>query len=230
MADKIPVFLIVCLMSLFSAAQPGLAADLYVKPQARSAPPSSAQSSQDELKAFLDQKNAPDQGQRSAPRDINEFANAYYNNCLKKQHPLLDADSQEDLCACTAANIPQTMSVENMKAMQNADDEGRLQRSRMLMFVYTPCIEYPTRSLILNQCLNNPDVAGKIKNYQQICSCLGDGMAEFMRDEAPRFIENEIRKNPDSVDPLGYMMRTPLYQNRSEYYLRQCIRKYVYGN
>ncbi|USO06346.1 MAG: hypothetical protein H6859_03930 [Rhodospirillales bacterium] len=227
------VFLSIALMAW--GVESAMAADLFVKPkskqpvQEKPADPILPEKGQDDALLKLLDKAPPVQAPEAVPQTINEFANAYYKNCMNKQHPVLDSENLQTLCACTAAKIPGVMSVKDMRAMQNDDDEGRLQRSRMLLFVYTPCIEYPTRALIINQCLNTPDVQNTIKNYQRVCTCLGDGMAQFMREKAPKYVEVALNRNPDTLDPLGMLMKSKAYEQESRYYLQRCIQKHVYG-
>ncbi|MEZ5919023.1 MAG: hypothetical protein R3D66_03620 [Alphaproteobacteria bacterium] len=50
------------------------------------------------------------------------------------------------MCACTSSKIPDVMTIQQMQALQTDTEEGQFQRNRMMMFVYAPCIEYPTRA------------------------------------------------------------------------------------
>ena len=204
---------------------PAQAADLYVKPKSYESKQQPA-SPNEEVLELLDEA-PPVEEPQPEPKTINDFSNAFYRNCLKQQHPLLKEDGLKMMCACTAAQIPATMSVENMRAMQNNDAEGKLQRSRMIMFVYTPCIEYPTKALILDQCLGNEEIRSTMKNHQKVCECLGENMGKFMREEAPKYVQKALRRNPDNLDPLGMMLQSPLYDERSRHFMQRCVYKHV---
>ena len=163
------------------------------------------------------------------PEDINAFANRYFANCMNQGHPILNGENLETMCACTAAQIPGNMTVAQMQAMQTDTEEGQLQRNRMLMFVYTPCIEYPTKALVENQCLNNPQVKESMKYYPAVCDCLSDGMAEFMRENAAEYIQASIQRNKQDTDPLRTLMESKVFTEKSQYYMRTCVLTHELG-
>ncbi len=229
-------FLMLTLLAWGAYALDVHAADLFVKPnsdeseQATPSPSAPSPEQQDDVLDLLGESPSVEALQAEPKaQTINDFANAYYKNCMKQQDPILQGESLGMMCACTAAKVSDTMSVKNMQAMQNNDAEGKLQRSRMLMFVYTPCIEYPTQALITNQCLNNEGVRSSMKNYQRVCECLGDGMAKFMREKAPKYIEAAIRRNQNDLDPLKHLMQSRVFDEQSQYHMRSCINKHVLG-
>lgn len=163
------------------------------------------------------------------PESIEDFANRYYKNCNKQQHPYLNKDDLKLLCGCTSAKIPESMTVKQMRDMQAGGSEGQLQRARMMLFVYTPCIRYPTRSLVMDRCLNNPQVRGSMKNYRKVCGCLADNMADYMDKEAPKAMETALTRNMTDLDPLGALMNSRGFEEYSEFYMKECISKHELG-
>ncbi|MCC6597300.1 MAG: hypothetical protein IT559_00735 [Alphaproteobacteria bacterium] len=160
---------------------------------------------------------------------IDDFANRYYANCQAQQHPLLQGKNLELLCGCTASRLPEVMSVEQVQQMQEDSEEGQYQRNRMLLFVYAPCIEYPTRALILDQCLGDPQVQAGMKNFKTVCSCLADEMAAFMKEHAPGTIRNALRANQKDIDPLSTLLQSSAFDAASKSKMTECIALYELG-
>ncbi len=163
------------------------------------------------------------------PQTINDFANQYYKNCLRQDHPILKGESLEMMCGCTSAQIPDNMTVKQMKDMQENTADGQHQRSRMLLFVYTPCIQYPTKALIHDKCVNNPEVQTSMKHYKKVCECLSDGMAQFMKEKAPKYIQSSLHRNSADMDPLRTLMESRVFEEQSQYHMRKCVQTHEFA-
>ena len=184
----------------------------------------------DDVPALSDGAETPArQPQQAPPRTITAFANDYFNTCLKQDHPILRGESLELMCGCTAAQIPQNMTVRQMQAMGENTDEGALQRSRMLLFVYTPCIKYPTKALVESRCLDDPNVRSGMKRYKKVCACLADGMAALMEKEAPGHVEEALKRDSGNLDPLRMLLESRLFTEQSQYHMRRCVTKHEFG-
>lgn len=160
---------------------------------------------------------------------IEDYANRYYENCLTQKHPLLKDDNLELLCSCTAAQLPKAMTVDQIRQMKDDTAEGQYQRNRMMLFVYAPCIEHPTRALVLDQCMNDPKVQTGIKNFKTVCNCLADGMAAFMKERAPSTIETAIKFNEKDIDPLRKLLESTAFDEMSRAKMGECISLYELG-
>lgn len=164
-----------------------------------------------------------------APQNIKDYTNQYYKNCLAQKHPILKDEHLKLMCACTASNIPDNMSVEQIKAMSTDTSEGLHQRNRMMLFVYAPCIEHPTRALVLDSCLGNENLTETMKHEKKVCNCLADGMSEYMKVTAPKFIESAIKRNINDIDPLRVLMESKSYENKTEEIMHRCVALYELG-
>ncbi len=167
------------------------------------------------------------QGQKAAPDAVvTNYARKYYSNCVQAKHPILEGADLQLLCSCTAAKFTEVMSASEIEEMQQPTSEGQHQRNRMLMFVYAPCIEFPTRAMIMNECMSKTQNQYMMKNQVQTCECLADGVAKDMAELAPQYIEQAIRKNPKDLDPLALLLNSDAYEKRSIYHTRVCLSKY----
>lgn len=173
---------------------------------------------------------AKQEEQAPAPEaTIDDYANRYYENCRAQKHPILQGENLELLCGCTASQLPKAMTIEQVRQMQEDSADGQYQRNRMMLFVYAPCIEHPTRALVLDQCMNDPKVQAGIKNYKTVCNCLADNMATFMKERAPATIENAIKFNEKDVDPLRKLLESPAFDETSRSKMGECISLYELG-
>ena len=195
--------------------QPAFAQTIYLQPNKTQKEAPKADEQIDELLG----KKAPQQ----APQTLGEYARAYHQNCLATDHPILAGKDLEDLCGCTANNFLDVMTLEQVLEMQQSTSEGLFQRNRMLLFVYAPCIEYPTRTMILKECMGQTRNKFFMKNQSATCSCLANGVAEDLKELAPKYIENALRRNEKTLDPLGLLMNSDHFDERMRYHTRRCL-------
>lgn len=222
---KIAIFLILLAAAFCGGLVTADAADVL-------APKTAAQeeflSADPDLNELLDEA-PPVAAPRREPTTIEDFANRYYSNCVAQDHPFLRGEDVKLLCGCTSAKIPENMTVQQMRDMQDNTQEGQTQRARMLMFVYTPCISYPTRALVNDQCINNPEIKSTLKHYQDVCRCLGDSMADYMDERAPDAMEAALTRNMTDVDPLRTLMESKGFEKYSSFYMKKCVEKHEFG-
>ena len=169
----------------------------------------------------------PESVQKKPLADISALANDFYKNCTAQKHPILSGEDLNLFCGCTSAHLAKNMTPAQMRASQTDTPEGQQQRARMTLYVYTPCIEHPTRALVTNQCESNPQVQNSVKNYKHTCGCLGDEMANFMKNNAHNAIKIALQNNINDLDPLGTLMQSPQFNAQSQEALKKCILKHA---
>lgn len=170
--------------------------------------------------------NAP---KPSAPQTIGDKANLYYQSCIKQKHPLLKGEMLGLFCGCTSAKMTEVMTPEQITTMGEDSVEGQYQRNRMTLFIYTPCIEYPTKALILDQCLNNKEARKGMRNPKKTCGCLAEGMGKYMREKAPKTIERALMVNAGDIDPLRVLLESPDFDSKTQYLMRACVAEHELG-
>lgn len=218
---------LICLT--MTVPQAATATQLFIKKSKPSAeaPAAPPQPAIPELEDKTSEEKSDDEIRPEAT--IEDFAGRYYQNCMAQDHPLLQGENLELLCGCTAAQLSKVMTVEQVRQMQEDTADGQYQRNRMMMFVYAPCIEHPTRALVLDQCMNDPKVRGAMKNFKTVCNCLADGMAAFMKERAPGVIESAIKYNEKDIDPLRRLLESKAFDDMSQAKMRECIALYELG-
>lgn len=155
-----------------------------------------------------------------------EMADAYYQNCMAKPNEILSDKTKDMLCTCTAARMMKSLTVEEMRTMAQNDEAGRLALNKMLVEVYTPCMEFPIRDLIYDNCIKNKASMPTIKNSEGLCGCMASETAEYAAKEGPQTIQKALKDNPFITDPMGPLMESDDFQKASQKFTMSCLMKY----
>lgn len=156
-----------------------------------------------------------------------EAANAYFTNCIaQKSEQSLSPQAQNMLCACTAARMTQFFSMEDMATMTNPQSEPSAQRgafNKMLIYIYAPCMEEPTREFHYNACMANPQTA-QYGDPAKICRCMADEIATHIKINGSSVFEELIARNPNINDPMAALTDDPSFQTFAQSKLLGCLR------
>lgn len=155
--------------------------------------------------------------------NIHTFAEQYYQNCLQKDDPVLKGESLKALCQCSAQKIPDVMTVKQVKQMQEETAEGQLQRNRMAIHVYAPCMKHPTQAMLLNNCNANKAALKDYPNGGAICTCMADKVADYVAENGPAVMAQKLSENPYDNDPLGGFMASQQFQMQAQAAFMACI-------
>ena len=156
-----------------------------------------------------------------------ETANAYFNNCIaQKSEQSFSPQAQDMLCACTAARLTQFFSMEDMATMTNpqaAPDAQRGAFNKMLINIYAPCMEEPTREFHYNACITNPQTA-QYGDPAKICRCMADEVATHIKINGPSVFEELVARNPNISDPMSALTDDPSFQTFAQSKLLGCLK------
>lgn len=181
-----------------------------------------------ELEELLGEVPENSQTQK-APTTVEGFANQYYQNCIRQDHPKLDGENLEALCACTAAKFPENMTLEQTHEMQRRTNAGKLQRLRFLEFIYTPCLRFPTAMIVEKRCLEDKEIRQKYRNYRAVCGCTAEKMGDYMDKKAPGYVDYVVRRDVAENDPLKLLLDSKQFNRHTTYEMRYCADVYEYG-
>ncbi len=196
-------------------ATDGLAADLFVRQPTQQDSaikpfvPSKPSQTPPKAQPSPIQKTQPSVPQAStkSPPNMNDYIIRYYKSCLSKETPSLNGANLKSLCGCTAQKISESLTIDDIQKMGANTPEGAAKRNIMLVKVYAPCLEYPTRAKIITDCFNGIKAQpGLISNPDSVCLCMGDNMAKFVAQRGPEAIAKNLAANPGDLNPLASLM------------------------
>jgi hypothetical protein len=155
-----------------------------------------------------------------------ETANVYFKNCTAQTaEQKMSVQAQNMLCACTAARLTQFFSMEDMATMTNPQSEPAAQRgafNKMLINIYSPCMEEPTREFHYNACISNPQTS-QYGEPAKICRCMADAVAAHIQVHGPTVFEELVARNPNIVDPMAALTNDPSFQTFAQSKLLACL-------
>ena len=162
----------------------------------------------------------------SAAEISKEMANKYYNNCITKQSAQkLSQESQGNLCACTASNMMETMTTDDIRAMSNQRDPetARQALNYMLVNVYAPCMEYPAKDHYFSTCLSDPKTKDLGQDPANICGCMADKIASHLSQNGKEQFKEILSRNPNITDPMGALEQDSEFQKYVSQQVLGCV-------
>ena len=120
----------------------------------------------------------------------------------------MTASSQDAMCACNAAMMQKSFTMEDMNLMLEDSYESRTALNKMLLNVYAPCINFPLHDLLFKNCLQDRKVIrlGKVLPVEDFCGCVAENTSEWMSKEGRNIMVDVIRENPNVYDPIEPIM------------------------
>lgn len=158
-----------------------------------------------------------------------EQANNYYANCVTQaaqSEQRFSKQAQELFCACTSARLSQgVFSLEDMKAMTDTNNpNARQSMNKMIVNVYAPCMDEPTREYHYNTCVANPQVDRLGGNKEQLCRCASDQIAAHLRTNGAKQFQDILARDPNIADPMQALYDDQGFQTFAQSRLLGCLR------
>lgn len=155
-----------------------------------------------------------------------DAATAFYENCKSQPTPQgLTAKGQRYMCACNAAKMVNTMTVEDVKAMAQQDQTGRNATNKMIINVYAPCMGYPAKDHYYNNCITNPQTQSLTKNPQALCECMSSQVANYLEQNGSQVFREILSQNPNLTDPMTALTNDSKFQKYAQSRLIGCVTK-----
>ena len=150
-----------------------------------------------------------------------EQANTYFASCVEnaaKTETRFSPQSQKMFCACTAARLTQFFSVEDMQTMTSpTDPNARVAFNKMIVDIYAPCMEEPTRERYYARCEKTSGM------NQQICTCASDKIAVHMATQGSAIFTEMLARDPNIVDPWAALENDPAFNGFIDTATRSCL-------
>lgn len=155
-------------------------------------------------------------------------ANQYYGNCVTeaaKTEQRFSVNSQKMFCGCTAAKMTESFTLEDMAAMTDPNNpNARTALNKMIVNIYAPCMEAPTRDYHYSTCISNPQVKILGGNAERVCSCSADKIAQHLKNNGARMFQDILARSPDIVDPMQALYEDPQFQQFAQAQLTSCLK------
>jgi len=144
-----------------------------------------------------------------------EMADKYLESCTAKERPeQLSEQSHKALCACTASKMLENMTTEDVIDLSNEDPAiARDALNYMLVTVYAPCMEQPTKDHYYHTCRSNPQTRLITTEPREMCECIADRVSDYIAKNGPEILADILTRNPNVQDPMGALENDPVFQN-----------------
>lgn len=150
----------------------------------------------------------------------NDMVTKYYNQCLvaSDKEGTMTPQSSKSYCACTAGQMKNWISQENIKAMGGQDQAARDVINKVLVNVNAPCTRFPIHDMVYKECTRK-------MNGESTCQCLASGIASYLEGQSETLMGKILAANPNAYDPLGEIMNSAEYQQQEKAIAMSCITK-----
>jgi len=180
-------------------------------------PQSPSQTAEQQIDELLGQGKAI-----QMPTTIQGFAHFHYRMCMNYKHPFMDTKNQERFCRCTQDEYRKNMDIPQSIALNSNTSETAFQKSRLLMFVYSPCVENSLRRVLMGKCMGKYDVKDLMSKKGASCSCRANGIAKDVADKNEKLIEGLILNRRKYDSPLDVVMNVETILLRTQYHTNVC--------
>lgn len=142
----------------------------------------------------------------------------YASSCLKNAEAdtVTSPQTKKIFCDCTGQFMARNLTMQDLKAMGGTGQAQRNAMNKMVTGVYAPCMEFPVRDLISQQCM-------KDVKQPKICNCLSKNMAAYTAQSAKTTLASVLAKYPNAFDPMGALMESPEFQAKQKEISMQCL-------
>ena len=204
------IFLLICLSILL--AQPVFAKE--------SIAPEASPNAREQIEDLLGQENDA----KKEPQNLYEYADEYNQRCLKSTHPIFAGKDLERLCSCASSNIPDAMTLQNMKDAGYKTSEGYFQRTRLIMFAYKPCLEKSLYRMLASDCINNIKNKAFMKNILGTCDCIATDVSKRMHEVSGSYIRAALKNKWELIHPLDVLINPDEFNRQMRFKTKICLR------
>lgn len=162
------------------------------------------------------------------PKNAEEFAKLHYEKCLERDHLALTEKSIESICSCSAANLSESLSFDEMQLMSKDTKEGKSARSKFIGFSYAPCVKYLVADLTRTDCLAG-ELVKKIRvGKMAVCKCAEKKMLANIDKFAADYMIQAVVEDPMTLDPIDKYLSSQNFISQRDDYTEKCIYQLAY--
>jgi hypothetical protein len=154
-------------------------------------------------------------------------AENYFNSCVAKPSGSdFSEETKIDLCGCTATQMKDNMSVEDVQMLSANGQGGAAQLAalhKMITEVHAPCIHYPYREQKYKACMSSPQTKLVTNNPDAMCKCLSERVALYLEKNAQGIFRGILQRTPNISDPLVGLESDPAFRNYVAQQAQGCL-------
>ncbi len=162
---------------------------------------------------------------------VQDYANIYFNNCLKASGDPGLKEYVSMQCACAASAIPEILTMDDVKKLFDLKNKDNMPFTRFMTLGYAPCLRETIPKLTYDSCFSGK--MKKIVRGHKICQCMSKGMEEVILKYGPSLLPGSNLYSYDinnaTDDMLAYVITQPPFETQSEYYRTSCMQGYFYS-
>ncbi len=151
----------------------------------------------------------------------NQQVAQFVQSCSSNRDERMSAKTQNIFCECTSFGYKDHITQEDLQRLANGtEEEKRAMINKMVIYMYSPCMEFPVRDLVFNKCTKDAYQAGK-----KICACMADEMSQYMAKRAQAELKGILEKNPHIYDPIEAITSSKSYEAKEKRIVLECIQQ-----
>lgn len=184
----------------------------------------------DAVKPLHEILNPPSDGVVTPSKDklSIDYAKDYYASCMKREHNVYTKEQQEVACTCAAAKMSESLSLNQLQALQKDNMEGKDARDSFLAYAYAPCIKHVTKEVVRSDCFQSEQLKRVISGKSAVCQCAVDQLDKIISEMMPTIIIDIVRQYPMTLDPMEYYFVSDDYSRQSRGFFSSCTYDHFY--
>lgn len=160
---------------------------------------------------------------QSEPKNLKEYADQYYADCLHLDHHILTDESRPLFCACVSANIYEVLSLQDVSDIFLRTDTGDQQRRRITKLVYVPCMAQPLNAMVYDDCMDDLNLQTLGGKQDKTCGCVADYATRFWINQGLNVATRNRSDFIKSNDPIIQFLNNTRYARHSKDSMMQCL-------
>lgn len=157
-----------------------------------------------------------------------EYVKIHFEKCLARSHGVLTEKEVNQICACSAANMSEVLSIDEMKSLDKKTKQGKTARSKFIGYAYAPCVKYLVGDMTKTDCLGGK-LAKNIKvGKLAVCKCAEKTMLSLIDNLSAHFMIEAVRQNPMTLDPIDEFLSSDAFAVQRDGNIERCIFEKAY--
>jgi hypothetical protein len=161
------------------------------------------------------------------PVTVEDYANIYYQTCVKADPEPSMADYNQTQCACTAAQIPKFMTLSDVQSLFEEGPAGERQQGRLMASAYIPCLYYSIYNVVYDGCFYDDKSRKSMKYPKKVCGCYAQAMGSYVansgRNLVPGFTRVGYNSKKSVPNPVSYIVGADFFARTGRTEFRKCF-------